>query len=316
MCAIALTLVVGVAIVWFLGQLKSAPETPAPSNAGATATQMLADAQKAAAKATQNKADESLLKTAQVEANALLGTPVSAETVEPTQAPTEVPTAALRCKSVEGMNVENKLGPNGLECYYFMQTATPEPSSTPAPTATTAPTASPEPSATPTATAPIDLENVLKMAKKLPFETIQQVTDKGAVTTLKGFDLTEFGGLDNKCKRNQTEVIHLGEVVSSETESCRIVVEWSLKYGTTTVLAGTYAVEPGEWFYVPLAVGGENDSPRIVGTIWYLPRNWNSHLYAAYLAIARDARDGTLSYVGLSPTDPFVELLANALLQP
>ncbi len=61
------------------------------------------------------------------------------------------------------------------------------------------------------------------------------------------------------------------------------------------------------------AVAGINDRVRIVGTLWYLPKGWNAHMFAADLAGDRDLRDGTTSIVGLSPTDPWVVNLANAL---
>ena len=134
------------------------------------------------------------------------------------------------------------------------------------------------------------------------------------MVTLEGFDLTEFGGNDSNCGRTELDSTHLGEVVSSQDENCLIIVEWSLKHSEETVVTGVYAVAPGEWFYVPLAVAGVNDEVRLVGTLWYLPRGWNAHMYAADLAGDRDARDGTTSYVGLPPTDPWVVNIADALL--
>ena len=147
-----------------------------------------------------------------------------------------------------------------------------------------------------------------------PFQTVTQQDENGrSVTTLAGFDLNEFGGNDSGCTRTELDSIHIGEVVGSQSEKCLSVIEWSLKVGDETILAGTYALHPGEWFYIPLAVSGENDSPRIVGTLWYLPKGWNSHMYAADIAADRDIRDGTHSYVGLSPTDPWVVGIAESL---
>lgn len=132
-------------------------------------------------------------------------------------------------------------------------------------------------------------------------------------TLLAGFDPLEYGGNDNDCRiptGSQPEMIHIGEVVSSPGEGCRSVVEWSLKVGTETIIAGTYALEPGEWFYIPKAVAGDQTDPRYVGTLYVYPMGWNAHKQAVYLAADRDARDGTLSVVGLSPTDDFVVGLA------
>lgn len=147
-----------------------------------------------------------------------------------------------------------------------------------------------------------------------PPKTIVQQDENGRnVTTLQGFDLQEFGGNDSGCGRTELDSIHIGEVVGSQSEKCLSVIEWSLKVGDQTILAGTYALRPGEWFYIPLAVSGQNDSPRTVGTLWYLPKGWNAHMFAADIAADRDARDGTTSFVGLSPTDPWVVGVANGL---
>lgn len=155
--------------------------------------------------------------------------------------------------------------------------------------------------------------NVQTLLHNLEARTVKQTDDKGnQVTTLQGFDLAEYGGNDSRCERTETETIHLGEVVSSAIETCKVVVEWSLKLGDQTLVAGVYSVTPGEWFYVPLAVAGVNDSLRVVGTIWYLPKNWNGHMFSANLAAARDARDGTVSIVGLSPTDDMVMSVIDA----
>lgn len=130
---------------------------------------------------------------------------------------------------------------------------------------------------------------------------------------MKGFDLNEYGGNDANCSipvGGQPRNIHIGEVVSSPSEGCRQVLEWSLKQGTETIIAGTYALEPGEWFYVPKAAAGDFSDPRFVGTLWTYPKGWNAHRMAFYMAAARDERDGTLSVVGLSPTDDYVLGLA------
>ncbi len=130
---------------------------------------------------------------------------------------------------------------------------------------------------------------------------------------LKGFDPAEFGGDDANCplkNDQQPDSIHIGEVVGSEGETCKLVVEWSLKTGSTTIVSGVYANEPGEWYYVPLAVEGVDSPMRFVGTIWRIPRNWNAHQFAVDIAKARDDRDGTTSIVGLSMTDEWVVKLA------
>jgi hypothetical protein len=65
---------------------------------------------------------------------------------------------------------------------------------------------------------------------------------------MKGFDLNEYGGNDANCSipvGGQARSIHMGEVVSSPSEGCRQVLEWSLKKGEITIIAGTYALEPG-----------------------------------------------------------------------
>lgn len=136
---------------------------------------------------------------------------------------------------------------------------------------------------------------------------------EGGKVLMKGFDLNEYGGNDANCSipvGGQARSIHMGEVVSSPSEGCRQVLEWSLKKGEITIIAGTYALEPGEWFYVPKAVGGDFGDLRFVGTLWTYPTGWNAHRMAFILAGARDSRDGTLSIVGLSPTDDFVVGLA------
>lgn len=211
----------------------------------------------------------------------------------------------------------------------FTPTATPEkaaPTPTAAPTATpTVASQNPTPnSGTTGGTAPVvaplasygrSIKDALDIAGPFPFSPVQAQDENGRRVLLinKGFDLKEFGGNDSKCTRTQLDSIHIGEVVSSQNEGCLTVIEWSLKSDATTVIAGTYALRPGEWFYIPLAVAGINDRVRIVGTLWYLPKDWNAHMYAADLAGDRDLRDKTASYVGLSPTDDYVVKLANAM---
>lgn len=195
-------------------------------------------------------------------------------------------------------------------------TATPANTPTPSDTPTKAPTATKTPAPTVTATPTAITGTVEQLVANPPFETENALDDRGrTVTVIKGFDVNEYGGSDADCKREgEPEMIHIGEVVGSETEPCLSVIEWSLKVGEETILAGTYALRPGEWFYIPLAVSGLNDSPRIVGTLYIMPRGWNAHMMAANYASDRDLRDGTTSYVGLSPTDPWVQAIADALL--
>ncbi|MCL4360014.1 PT domain-containing protein [Patescibacteria group bacterium] len=190
--------------------------------------------------------------------------------------------------------------------------ATPTAMPTAAPTVvpTTAPTLAPAVSSGNT------ISDALKLVGPAPYKTVEAKDEKGRKVILvnAGFDLNEFGGNDAKCTRTELDSIHIGEVVSSQSEGCLTVLEWSLKLDASTVMAGTYPLKPGEWFYIPLAVSGVNDHVRIVGTLWYLPKGWNAHMYAADLASDRDTRDATHSIVGLSPTDDYVVKLANALL--
>jgi hypothetical protein len=138
--------------------------------------------------------------------------------------------------------------------------------------------------------------------------TVQKKGEAITVKVLKGFDPNEFGGDDSGCtfSGSEPEMIHIGEVVGSPNEACLQVIEWSLKKGDGTIVAGTYALAPHEWFYIPMAVAGVNDEVRVVGTLYRMPKDWNAHMMAVYYAIDRDARDGTHSYIGLSPTDPWV----------
>lgn len=177
------------------------------------------------------------------------------------------------------------------------------------------PTPTLAPSNTPAATeTPVTCDPHYGLCDLPPYTFVTQQDDNGrSVTTMPGFDLAEYGGDDSACTRTELDSIHIGEVVGSEGETCLIVIEWSLKVDDRTIIAGTYALAPGEWFYVPLAVAGQNDSPRIIGTAWYLPKGWNSHMFAADIASDRDTRDGTTSIVGLSPTDPWVVSTADAL---
>lgn len=138
--------------------------------------------------------------------------------------------------------------------------------------------------------------------------TIQKKGESVTVKVLKGFDPNEYGGDDSGCtySGSEPERIHIGEVVGSPNEACLQVIEWSLKNGDSTIVAGTYALAPHEWFYIPMAVAGVNDEVRVVGTLYRMPKDWNAHMMAVYYGIDRDARDGTHSYIGLSPTDPWV----------
>ncbi len=195
----------------------------------------------------------------------------------------------------------------------------PNPPTTVPPTATPVPPAAVQPTVAPTKAPAISagktITDVIKTVGPAPFKTVATKDDKGrAITKLEGFDLNEFGGNDNLCTKKELEQIHIGERVGSVGEPCKIVVEWSLKYSDQTIITGVYALEPGEWFYVPLAVAGQKGSPRIVGTAHYLPKLWNAHMYSANIASVRDATDHTTSIVGLSPTNVYVVMLANALL--
>ncbi|MEI8232858.1 MAG: hypothetical protein WCG44_03885 [bacterium] len=138
--------------------------------------------------------------------------------------------------------------------------------------------------------------------------TVQKKGESVTVKVLKGFNPNEYGGNDSSCTftGSEPEMVHIGEVVGSPNESCLQVIEWSLKDGDQTIVAGTYALAPHEWFYIPLAVSGVNDQVRVVGTLYRMPKGWNAHMMAVYYAIDRDSRDGTHSYIGLSPTDPWV----------
>ena len=138
--------------------------------------------------------------------------------------------------------------------------------------------------------------------------TVEKNGESVTVKVLKGFDPNEYGGDDSGCtySGSEPEKIHIGEVVGSPNEACLQVIEWSLKNGDSTIVAGTYVLAPHEWFYIPMAVAGVNDEVRVVGTLYRMPKGWNAHMMAVYYAIDRDARDGTHSYIGLSPTDPWV----------
>ena len=199
----------------------------------------------------------------------------------------------------------------------------PAKAATPTVQPTKAPEVTVQPKATvqPTATKWVEPEfpyntSKLEVAGQIGEWDYVEVTFEGTTkNVLKGFDLNEFGGDDSLCNRTgegvQPDYVHIGEVVSSRGEKCKVVIEWSLKQGATTILAGTYALEPdpagnSEWFYIPMAVSGLNDNVRVVGTAYYLPRGWNAHAMAWFYAVDRDARDGTSSYVGLSPTDDYV----------
>lgn len=238
--------------------------------------------------------------------------PTNTPELTPTAKPTDVPPAP----TARVINVVQTPTPQPVA---LAPTTAPAPAPVnPAPAAplpTTAPS-NPAPAATviPAASAQVDIAWVLsQVAAPRPVTRVEDGKE-----LMAGFDRNEFGGDDSDCTRNipnsSPDMIHIGEVVGSEHEDCKIVIEWSLKYRDQTILAGTYALEPneeaigqpGEWFYIPFAVDGYNDATRIVGTAHYMPQDWNAHEYAFLLGRDRDDRDGTVSVVGLSPTDPWV----------
>lgn len=138
--------------------------------------------------------------------------------------------------------------------------------------------------------------------------------DRGKeVTILAGFDINEFGGNDAKCTRTELDAVALHEEVGSADEPCKIIVEWSLKDKDATITSGFYAVEPGEWFRFDQPYEAANGPVRFVGTIWYLPVGWNSHMLAANMGADWKVKNPDLiAYVGLSPTDDWVEGLWKA----
>lgn len=156
-------------------------------------------------------------------------------------------------------------------------------------------------------------------AEGLPADFPYPVKEYQTKTLLAGFDPAEFGGDDSNCTRSELMLTQWGEVASSQEEQCKVVLEWSVKIGAKTIFAGVYSLEPNkeggsEWFYTPKRAEGDLSDPRFVGTLHYLPRGWNAHQYAVNIATARDTRDGTLSVVGLSPTDPWVLNLAKTAI--
>lgn len=181
--------------------------------------------------------------------------------------------------------------------------------------ATQAPATTPTQTAAPTEAqsgSAVTLDSIVENGKKPPFETTVQKDDRGHdVTTIKGFDLTDTGGDDTGCTRTELDAVALREEIGSPAENCKIVVEWSLKYQATTIVSGIYAMKPGEWFRIEGNVSGED---RFVGTLWYLPSGWASHMYAANIAAEWQPKNpGLVTIVGLSPTDPWVVGLAKLL---
>lgn len=187
-------------------------------------------------------------------------------------------------------------------------------SSTSSPTAAPVPPTAKPPAATvPPTTVPPTATNVPPTAAgTFPYVVEPAKDDKNrTVTILKGFDLKEFGGNDSDCLTKAETALALREEVGSPTEQCKIVVEWSLKSGADTVVSGVYALHPLEWFRLKSNVSG---TIRYVGTMWYLPKGWNSHMFAADIAGDWSIKNpGLTTYVGLSPTNPWVEKVLDAL---
>lgn len=147
-----------------------------------------------------------------------------------------------------------------------------------------------------------------------PFPTTVVKEDRGReVTILSGFDLTEYGGDDSQCTRTELDAVALHEEVGSADEPCKIIVEWSLKNADETIVSGFFAMEPEVWFRFLEAYEATNGPVRFVGTIWYLPKGWNAHMLAANMAADWQVKNPDLvTYVGLSPTDPWVQGLWKA----
>ncbi len=147
-----------------------------------------------------------------------------------------------------------------------------------------------------------------------PFPTKVVKEDRGReITILSGFDLAEYGGDDSRCTRTELDAVVLREEVGSADEACKVIVEWSLKNGDETIASGFFAMEPRIWFRFVEAYEATNGPVRFVGTIWYLPKGWNAHMLAANMAADWQVKNPDLiTYVGLSPTDPWVQGLWKA----
>lgn len=146
-----------------------------------------------------------------------------------------------------------------------------------------------------------------------PPETVTAQDEKGrSVTLVKGFDLNEWGGTtDPACSRTELDAVELREEVGSADEPCVIVLEWSLKNADQTITSGFYSFLPREW--IRLNYEQTHDRVRFVGTMWYVPQGWNAHMLSADLAGDWQVKNpGLVSYVGLSPTDPWVSGLWQA----
>ncbi len=143
-----------------------------------------------------------------------------------------------------------------------------------------------------------------------PFSTAHTVNEDGRfVTTLSGFDLNEWGGTnDPGCTRKELDEVALNEEVGSADENCVIILEWSLKTKDDTIVSGFYALHPREWFR--LTWDQANGETHFVGTLHYVPFGWNGHMLAADMAGDWQVKNpGLVTYVGLSPTDPWVQQL-------
>jgi len=189
---------------------------------------------------------------------------------------------------------------------FSVPTTTPTATVTLTSTSTLTPTATLTLTTMPTAAA-TNLDAIHTMAGTPPFETVKAKDEKNRdVTILKGFDLKEWGGTtDPLCTRTELDAVELREEVGSADEPCVIILEWSLKDKDTTITSGFFAFHPREW--IRFTFDQSHGDTRFVGTMWYIPKNWNAHMLAADLSGDWQIKNPTLTaYVGLSPTDPWV----------
>lgn len=152
------------------------------------------------------------------------------------------------------------------------------------------------------------MDNVARLLADMPYDLVKQVNEDGrTVTTLKGFDLNEWGGTnDPGCTRTELDEVMLNEEVGSADENCVIIAEWSLKTDDGTHMSGFFATHPREWFRLSYAMA--NGETRFVGTLHYVPFGWNGHMLAADMAGDWQIKNpGELTIVGLSPTDAYVQ---------
>ena len=136
---------------------------------------------------------------------------------------------------------------------------------------------------------------------------------------LSGFDPSEFGGNDDDCTNTELDNVKWADEISSPSEDCRTIFEWSLKNGDQTLASGMFALEPeeenvdqaGEW--IRFNFDQVNGRVYFTGSMWRLPKGWNAHQLAVdFAADWQEKNEGIWSVVGLSPTDPWIQAMWQA----